>query len=905
MLVRRAVLAFAAALWAFALPHPAAAAPGSRLEDYDVVWTSPSRDAAGSMPIGNGEVVLNVWVGEASGDLLFYIGRTDSLSEISRILKLGAVRVHLDPSPFRGAADFRQRLRLRDGRIDVTGGGARLSLFVDSAAHVVHLTGAFASPVSVAATAECWRNEARPLPPGENFTAWSVHDAPFPRIEAADVFLPDGPAVTWYHRNETSVVPKLWENQSLTGLKGTFDPLIGRTFGASMESTELARTGERELASSGPIGSFSLKIATCTAQTKTPAEWLKGIAAEAARSPLEAARKRTEAWWHAYWQRSWVFVSGDGGGLAIPANDQPLRKGFDSNAQNRFPGTIARWQWTGKALKEAEIASLFAAPAAADQPAPVRDAFRTGLMLAATITPAEKAPGRIFDKLTAGGTDGFLFDTHPGDSLRLIVGNMTLTAPGVLAIGKLQNVAATYAPATGEAAIYLDGKLVAHTGGEPGSMVTRGYVLQRYVQGCESRGEYPVKFNGGYYTVEPTAMGMQGNADFRNWGDSHWLQNVRHMYHPMLASGDTEMMDAFFRLYEAARPLAESRTKRYHGCEGAYFPETMTPFGTYSGGDYGWDRTGKQPKDVGCPYWAYAWNQGPEIVALMLDRWDYTRDASFLKTRVLPMAESVLRYFDTRFRKDERGRIVLDPTQVVETYWYEVVNDMPSTAGLIAITHRLCALPAALVPEEQRAFFAHMKAACPGLPLEGEGADRKLAPAQKYSPRTSNCENGELYGVWPFQVVTLGKPELLAEARRAYEQRKNHLDVGWGYDGSVAALLGLADEAGRILNAKVRNSHPAYRWPATWGPNFDWLPDQNHGGNLLNTAQLMLLQAEPIEAGGAIRVLPAWPKAWDVRFKLHAPGGTVVECVYEGGKVRSLKVTPAARAKDVRVMMGE
>ena len=55
----------------------------------------------------------------------------------------------------------------------------------------------------------------------------------------------------------------------------------------------------------------------------------------------------------------------------------------------------------------------------------------------------------------------------------------------------------------------------------------------------------------------------------------------------------------------------------------------------------------------------------------------------------------------------------------------------------------------------------------------------------------------------------------------------------------------------------MRNSHPAYRWPATWGPNFDWLPDQNHGGNLLETTQLMLLQS----VGDKILLLPAWPKS--------------------------------------------
>ena len=165
------------------------------------------------------------------------------------------------------------------------------------------------------------------------------------------------------------------------------------------------------------------------------------------------------------------------------------------------------------------------------------------------------------------------------------------------------------------------------------------------------------------------------------------------MYHPMLAAGDFEMMDPLFQTYAAVRPLAEARSRLYHGAEGCYFPETMTVWGTYSNGDYGWNRAGHQPKEVLSPYWQYAWNQGPELVSLMLDRWDYTGDEAFLTGQVLPMAESVLKYFDTRFKKDAGGRIVLDPTQAVETYWHGVINDMPSTAGLNDITARLCALP--------------------------------------------------------------------------------------------------------------------------------------------------------------------------------------------------------------------
>jgi alpha-L-fucosidase 2 len=82
------------------------------------------------------------------------------------------------------------------------------------------------------------------------------------------------------------------------------------------------------------------------------------------------------------------------------------------------------------------------------------------------------------------------------------------------------------------------------------------------------------------------------------------------------------------------------------------------------------------------------------------------------------------------------------------------------------------------------------------------------------------------------------------------------------------------------------------------------VPDQDHGGNLVNTLQLMLLQYETAtvstgDAPGKIHVLPAWPKNWNAAFKLHAPHNTTVEGEVRDGKLIHLKVTPASRAKDV------
>jgi len=73
------------------------------------------------------------------------------------------------------------------------------------------------------------------------------------------------------------------------------------------------------------------------------------------------------------------------------------------------------------------------------------------------------------------------------------------------------------------------------------------------------------------------------------------------------------------------------------------------------------------------------------------------------------------------------------------------------------------------------------------------------------------------------------------------------------------------------------------------------VPDQDHGGVLMKTFQAMLVQTE----GRKIFLLPAWPKDWDVEFKLHAPQQTVLEGVYRDGKLVSLKVTPESRRADV------
>lgn len=954
-----------ARLWSAALALAAASGcatptPGlpSELARYEPCFTSPGRDPSGSMPIGNGEVGLNVWV-EANGDLCFYLARTDAWSEANRLLKLARLRVRLTPSPFVEGAPFRQTLRLGEGALEVAGGApgaeAKLVVFVDTDQPIVRVIGESARPVEVGVELETWRRAKHVLHGEELVSSWTMRDAPasIEVWESPDVVLDVPEGLEWYHRNEHSIVPLTLAHQGLESIRDVArDTLLERTFGGVVRAPGFERLSPTRLLSRGARREFEVAIATHSAQTESVERWRDELRAIVADAPDAAsARAQTAAWWREFWSRSWVFVEGDAP-RGAPENAHPLRIGMDSGGGNALHGALARASIFSRALSADEIAALAATSPDGELPSQLGcvASFRPGELSDGVVTAGGRAArargsvaagdlgvvrcavlgggalevadddgldlasfaleawlqldashpvGRIFDKLTAGRSDGFLFDTHPGRALRLIVGDRALIAENVLQPGRWHHVAATYDAGSSALALWLDGALLKSNGAPldpvPPSRLTQSYALQRWIQACGGRGNFPIKFNGSIFTVDPKYTGGPDfDADWRKWGGDFWWQNTRLPYYPMLASGDFEMLAPFFRFYREALPLCEARARLYHGVRGAYFPETMTSFGTYSNGDYGWDRNGRRPNEVLCPWWQYAWNQGPELVALMLDYHAYTQDERFAHEELVPMARAVLEYFDSRFERDARGKLVITPTQALETHWHGVVNDAPTVAGLIDVSTRLCALPSSIGSPEDRELWRRMRDAAPELPVAERDGARVLAAAERFDPSRQNVETPELYPVFPFRLVGLGK-SLLEEARAAYGQRHDRSDVGWTQDGHFAALLGLVDEAERVLLAKTRNSNPAHRFPAMWGPNFDWLPDQDHGSNLLGLTQLMLLQCD----GDAIRLLPAWPRKWDVSFRLRAPKNTVVEATWRAGKLERLVVEPPERRRDV------
>jgi hypothetical protein len=741
---------------------------------HPVTWATPSADAAGAMPLGNGDIGVMAWA-EANGDVLLYIGTCGSWDENGRLLKVGRLRLHFSHNPFAAGKPFQQRLDAGRGEIEIVAGEPgdelRIRLWADANRPVVRIESESDRESEIEARLEVWRTVERELPENEDSCPIGKLSQDERTRVAPDTIMEAGDALAWCHRNERSVWAATLRHQDLGELIPELrDPLLGLTSGALVRGEHLGGVDRTTLRSQAPGKRFTVSVHLLVAPAASAAEWLGLILAQAAatdRLALDTAREEHRNWWEAFWQRSHIVASGS---------------------------------------PEAET-------------------------------------------------------------------------------------------------------------------VSQGYALQRFLQAGASRGRFPMKFNGSLFTVDGTReTARAGNgipatydADYRLWGGGYWFQNCRLLYWSMLMAGDVDLMKPFFRMYQDALPLAEARTRLYFGHGGAFFPETMAFWGTYLNENYGYDRSGKtvaaadviaavrgetarapwRPGEVANSYIRHYWQGGIELLAMLLDYQAVTADGGFCGETLLPLARPILKFYREHYpQRDGDGSIRFAPAQAIET-WQVAANPLPEIAGLRWVTAGLLRLPD--LPDADRAAWTELRELLPPLPARVEYWNKKayLIPALEYDV-LANFENPELYAVFPYRHFGVGKPDL-EMGRETYARRLYKTTGCWRQDAIQAALLGLTEEAQRDVTRNFGETHPSFRFPAIWGPNSDWIPDHDHGGVAMIALQRMALQWDDTR----ILLLPAWPKDWDVSFKLWAPGNTTVECVYRGGQVERLAVTPPSRRRDV------
>ncbi|WP_157378347.1 DUF5703 domain-containing protein [Arenibacter latericius] len=411
--------------------------------------------------------------------------------------------------------------------------------------------------------------------------------------------------------------------------------------------------------------------------------------------------------------------------------------------------------------------------------------------------------------------------------------------------------------------------------------INRGYALQRYMLACSGRGTSPIKFNGSLFTVDTKDLKgeFEGfDADYRRWGGPYWWQNTRLPYWAMLESGDFEMMKPLFKMYRDALPIRKLATETYYEHEGAFFPETMYFWGTYVDDNYGRDRSELPLGMTENVYIRHYWQGGLEISLMMLDYYSFTKDRRFLKETLLPVVSEIIDFYDQHWGRDQNGKIRFDPAMALETYSI-AVNPLPEIVGINKVCRELLKLPGDEINKVQKEQWTRLIGEIPEIPKREEEGRTLLAPAHSYSGK-QNAENPELYAIFPYRRYGVGKPDL-EMARNTFQRRAFKQTGGWQQNAIKAAYLGLTKEAAKLMSTNFNTNNAAYRFPAMWGPNYDWTPDQDHGAVAMIALQRMLLQYDDNE----VYLLPAWPKDWDVDFKLHVPNKTVISISVKNGEI--------------------
>ena len=459
--------------------------------------------------------------------------------------------------------------------------------------------------------------------------------------------------------------------------------------------------------------------------------------------------------------------------------------------------------------------------------------------------------------------------------------------------------------------------------------VGRNYHLVRYMLGCSKGAKFPVLFNGGIFNVDSRL----GEPEKRTWQHCQYMaQNQRLVYWPMLKTGDFDLMDPVLNMYTGLLPIEQIRAKHYWNIEGTAYPEALSPYGLHSvmgatNPDMMEDAFKRIPsyprKEWGHSGYVHLEHHYTSMLDFAYMFLESVRFGQGKLEECLAVIENAIKYYDNYYQKksialygkplNENGKLVIYPSSALELYG-DAKNPTDVLAGLQAITKGLLALPDGSLTVEKKAYFNGFLSRTPEIKTVVKNGYTLLPPAETWTleGKQNNMEFPQLYTLFPFETYTIGDPGLeIAKNTWLYDTKDNAQKnyICWFQGGIYTAHLGLTNEAKIFLLKKFL--HPAYsankdelqmRFPVFWDNKmFCHAPDMDQAGAAMVGLQDMLMQTP----GNKIYLFPAWPKNWDVSFKLHAPYNTTVEAVLKDGKVVSLKVVPESRNADIVNLLKE
>jgi hypothetical protein len=377
-----------------------------------------------------------------------------------------------------------------------------------------------------------------------------------------------------------------------------------------------------------------------------------------------------------------------------------------------------------------------------------------------------------------------------------------------------------------------------------------------------------------------------------------------------LKTGDFDLLPPGFSYYLNGLPNATARVRHYWKHDGCAFEEQSAIGGLPGASQYGFVEGGRRGRPEDCEFGVQVNRAGGKIYEEQLDwSWlilQYYRFSGRDIVNYLPFIERSVIFFDEHYRfrskqltgeeLDCNGKLAFYPASSLEAHW-NARNPTSLIAGLRRVLTALIDLPEELTPPAKEARWKGVLQRLPEMPTDRDdsyGGDF-LKPAENYEHHSWHCP--EMFPLYPYELYGIGLPDLDLMKRTSLSMGESRTAaISWEQAGIHAARLGDTSLA-RDLNARKMENGP-YRFPAFWPEDIDWAPDHNWGGSGMIGLQEMLMQTH----GGKIRLFPAWPEEWNVDFRLHAPGQTVVSGTVKAGALSDLKVSSDRQRENVIVM---
>jgi alpha-L-fucosidase 2 len=437
--------------------------------------------------------------------------------------------------------------------------------------------------------------------------------------------------------------------------------------------------------------------------------------------------------------------------------------------------------------------------------------------------------------------------------------------------------------------------------------VTTRLLLEQYKNGTTNPYLEELMFHFGRYLLISTSRkgalpcGLQGvwsQYEVTPWSGGYWHNiNVQMNYWSAFNTNLTETFTPYLEYYTAYRPTAETFATEY--------VKKNNPEALEKNGKNGWAiGTGASAYAISAPGGHSGPGTGGFTTKLLWDRYDFTRDTSFLREIGYPALLSMAEFLSKTLKPSENGLLLVDPSASPEV---RVVDENGNFSGPHYVTTGTTfdqgfiwetyndLLQAAEILDAEDDFLNVVREQITKLDPILIGASGQI---KEYREENEYADIGDphhrhisqLCPLFPGTLINSNTPDWLEAAGVTLDLRGNKA-TGWGlaHRLNLRARTKEAEKAHEVLRTLLKERTLPNLW--TFHPPFQI--DANLG--LVSGIAEMLLQSHE----GFIELLPALPNAWETgAFNgLVARGNFEISASWKDNNVTSFSITSLSGEK--------